>query len=756
MKYFYLIFLLFLAVGSQRVNAQSNDEASVGVTWVSNGSSTSVRQGVPLSREQCPNGYCEGFYYLKVSHKHSGKEKLAAFIPAIGGSNRIVVDDEVLEVKSDYSSVGPVVLLDKLKDRNEIKIFISAPLTNFTGVWKSSLMVSDYSELLSIQREQIFTQIYTPMLNFAVLLVFSALFFLIFHVLKKKNKIYRNFSIALFLWSGFYFFLSGIPRELNFKWGSVLHYPVRELSLIGLFLIFLRIPRKKPFPVYRAIVAMLMITVVSVIMGLAGFPYEQRVLHAIVSTLPFFLLFPSQLILRDLTSKLLFSFGILCLLGQISDSIKLLEVYGFHYSVPFLNRWTFPPLLIAAFADCIIQFSGSFHHLRAHLFKAKAYARTILNLAEDGLSHDTINYLLKVVARICGFNRVSLAQRQQDGSYRIVKLYGSDFSAEGSLIEKEKIPEIEQSIAWGEIVFGTVQKVNIGWKTSSFTSVPVPAVKNPPYLLLLSDPKKINLNTEDIIPYLSQISSAIWTNLERTKEQNLRIQTEQKFGSLVKQLDPHLYEFISNNLNRLDEQHQLVSDTRGIVFFDQKSYSTMTENFDDATMAKFAKCVGDWVAASTVRYGARISNFSGDAYLLEVFGIGSESEESIALRTLKLVWSLADTLGDLNRILLKEGFNPITFRFGAHIGRVTSANLDFIHKGLSNSIGDTVNVAARLQTLAKVGTICISGELSNYAKGKFVLAEIPKQYVKGRSKMIEIYSMVGVVENSTDSEGVVA
>jgi adenylate cyclase len=149
------------------------------------------------------------------------------------------------------------------------------------------------------------------------------------------------------------------------------------------------------------------------------------------------------------------------------------------------------------------------------------------------------------------------------------------------------------------------------------------------------------------------------------------------------------------------------------------------------------------VTKSAARYGARISNFAGDAFLLEAFSIGAESEHSIAQRTLNLAWHLSQTMGELNQILLKEDFHPITFRFGAHIGNVAAANLDFIQKGLSNSIGDTVNVTARLQSIAKAGSIYISGELAQYITDEFVIAAVPKQYVKGRSKKIDIFSLVG-------------
>ena len=715
-----------------------------------------------LAQQMSGRDCCLGKYTIKIKKsdlisKLGKNEHNVFYIPGIGGVSHISINNVKFPLKeSDYTDSGlvlPMPEFSTLPEVFDISISLSGQTPSyfigFSRLGKSPV-IGEFMSITEGRDRNNYYQNTVPFFNAITLFIFSITFFLIYIILNKRNGTYRNFSIALFTWSLFYLFLSGYIRGINFYLGSILHFPARTLASFGLFLLVSRAVVNSISLVPVAVRVYFIAITVECFFGFMGLPVFQSLTFTLVSIFSFYPLIKFRANLKgDLIGSIIGILGVLVTVGQFLDSIKLHQgLFNLNFELPYLNRFTFVPLLLVSFGDAIIQFSSSFHQLRTHLFKAKSYARTILHSAKEGLSHDNVNYFLKVTSKICGFYRVSLAQKQEDGSYKVIKLYGSKFSADGSIVSLDKSVDIKSAVLDGKVVFGSVQGIAEGWKTSEFVAVPVPEEKNPPYLMLLSDPKKTNLNSKDVLPYLSQISSAIWTNLERTKEQYLRVQTEKKFSSLVHKLDPSLYEFITSNMNKIENPDQLISSTRGIVFFDQKAYSTMTEDFDDTTMSRFARIVGEWVTNSAARYGARISNFAGDAFLLETFSIGSESEESIAERTLSLVWNLAQTMGELNQILLKEGFTPITFRFGAHIGNVAAANLDFIQKGLSNSIGDTVNVAARLQSLAKAGCIYISGELEKYVLEKFVTTPVPKQYVKGRMRKIDIFSLVGKVESS--------
>ena len=733
-----------------------------------NKSKISVNPNSFLIQQLNGNDCCIGKYLISINKNEilsqlNDTDNNVLYIPGIGGANTVTINGKEFRLKnSNFTNSGivlPFPRLSSLPENFDISIAISGTQSSyFVGFSRlgKAPVIGEFMQTTIERDKNNYYQNTIPLFNSITLFVFSFTFFLIYLILNKKNSLYKNFSIALFTWAIFYLFLSGYIRELNFNLGSALHFPARTLASYGLFLLVTRAIYNPNEIIPTALHVFLFTILLELFFGWMGMPVYQSLTFSLVSIFSFYPLKNFRLNLKnDLIGNIIGVLGILVLIGQLFDSIKLHQgLINSNFEFPYLNRFTFLPLLLVSFGDAILQFSGSFHQLRNHLFKAKSYARIVLHTAKDGLSHDNVSYFLKVTSKICGFTRVSLAQKQEDCSYRIVKLHGSKFSVENATVDFSKTPDIKESVDEGKIVFGSVRTIADGWKTAEFVAVPVPEEKNPPYLMLLSDPIQSNLISVDMLPYLSQISSAIWVNLERTREHSLRLQTEKKFSSLVQRLDPSLYEFILNNMNKMIDPDHLSSSRRGIVFFDQKGYSTMTEEFDDITMGRFARIIGEWVTTSAARFGARVSSFAGDAFLLETFNIGAELDGSIALRTLDLVWNLAQGMGELNQILLKEGFSPVTFRFGAHIGTVAAANLDFIQKGLSNSIGDTVNVAARLQSLAKPGSIYVSGDLAEYVENKFMITAVPKQYVKGRMKRIDIYSLVGKVEASPqDAEG---
>lgn len=728
--------------------------------------SSQVNPASSLVHQVPTRACCNGIYSTVISkndiRKKTGNTDLRVlYLPGVGGVTDITIDKSKVAIEGmDHTSDGlivPLPNLDELPDKFKVDVQVEGSPSYFVGFSRVGKWpeIGSFDQLAKKREQNTYYQQTVPLFTAILLLIFSSAFIIIYYSLNKRTSLYRNFAVALATWSLFYLFLSGEARSLHFEIGSLLHFPARTIAAYGLLLLVARASSISEKGVQNYGYIFLAVIIVETILGIFGLPIHQSALFALSSILSFAPLISFRPKRDDPIGFVIGVLGAITVMGQVVDALKIHQgLLGIQMQAPFVNRITFPPLLLVSFGDCIIQFTKSFHQLRLHLFRAKSSARAILHAAKEGLSHNNVGYYLKVTGKICGYSRVSLAQRNEDGVYKIVKLVGSTFAAEGVPVDLSKGEAMANVVKTGRIAFDSVRKVSAGWNTADYAAVPVPETPNPPYLMLLSDPKSSSEKSLDVLLYLSQISSAIWTNLERTREQELRAQSERKFGQLVQKLDPSLYDFVMKNLDKIVDPSSPIAEIRGIIFFDQKGYSSIVEDFDNHTMARFAEIVGSWVTQSVARYGARVSSFAGDAFLLETFALASESVGELAKRTVSLVWDLGATMSELNQLLLKAGFTPILFRFGAHIGSVATANLDFINQGLHNSIGDTVNVAARLQSLAKGGCIYLSGDLEQYIREHFITRLVPKKYVKGRQKPIEIYELVGKVveENSDDGE----
>src|SRR6201988_3428264 len=75
------------------------------------------------------------------------------------------------------------------------------------------------------------------------------------------------------------------------------------------------------------------------------------------------------------------------------------------------------------------------------------------------------------------------------------------------------------------------------------------------------------------------------------------------------------------------------------------------------------------------------------------------------------------------------------FRIGVHVG-------DIIVQG-DNLFGDAVNVAARLETLAEPGGICVSGTVRDQIRDKlpYALEDMSEQQVKNIARPVRVYSV---------------
>jgi class 3 adenylate cyclase len=58
-------------------------------------------------------------------------------------------------------------------------------------------------------------------------------------------------------------------------------------------------------------------------------------------------------------------------------------------------------------------------------------------------------------------------------------------------------------------------------------------------------------------------------------------------------------------------------------------------------------------------------------------------------------------------------------------------------------LGDAVNVAQRLESIAQPGQILIGGPTYEKVKDKFRLNEIGQQRVKGKDKEVAVYEVLG-------------
>ena len=99
----------------------------------------------------------------------------------------------------------------------------------------------------------------------------------------------------------------------------------------------------------------------------------------------------------------------------------------------------------------------------------------------------------------------------------------------------------------------------------------------------------------------------------------------------------------------------------------------------------------------------------------------------------------------LNKKWISEGQNPLITRIGIHTGDAIVGNLGSSERLNYTAIGDSINIASRLEAINKnyKTNIIVSGAVYKEIKDKFVMRFVDRVIVKGRTKGINIYELLG-------------
>jgi len=143
--------------------------------------------------------------------------------------------------------------------------------------------------------------------------------------------------------------------------------------------------------------------------------------------------------------------------------------------------------------------------------------------------------------------------------------------------------------------------------------------------------------------------------------------------------------------------HSLQRRLAAIVVADVVGYSRLMEADEAATLANLRELRSGVIEPAVMRHHGRIFKVMGDGFLIE-FGSAVDAVTA-ALEMQRAATAVAASRD--RRLLLRVGVN---------LG-------DVIDDG-SDVLGDDVNVAARLQTQAAPGGICISANVHGEIDGK--------------------------------------
>jgi class 3 adenylate cyclase len=182
----------------------------------------------------------------------------------------------------------------------------------------------------------------------------------------------------------------------------------------------------------------------------------------------------------------------------------------------------------------------------------------------------------------------------------------------------------------------------------------------------------------------------------------------------------------------------LFTDMVGFTTFSEKS----GEEFAFRLMQGVAKLTGEAVRAE----GGVVQGFTGDG-VMAVFGAPVAYEDA-PLRACRAALSVLDRLDKASRDFEKKFAIRPELRIGVNTGLAVVGEVQD-GKGGVTAMGDAVNVAARLQSLAEPGTTYLSEATHRLAQGQIEAAPQGEHQLKGKAKSLKVYKLTGLRQDTT-------
>jgi len=205
---------------------------------------------------------------------------------------------------------------------------------------------------------------------------------------------------------------------------------------------------------------------------------------------------------------------------------------------------------------------------------------------------------------------------------------------------------------------------------------------------------------------------------------------------------PHLAQKILTARSTLEGERKLVT----VLFCDLQGSTPLAERIGPERMHEILNRFFELALAAVHRYEGTVNQFLGDGFMA-LFG-APVAHEDHALRAALAALELRQNLRSLNTELDPQG-TPLHIRMGINTGPVVVGSIGDNLRMDYTAVGDTTNLASRLQTMADPDTI-LSSE-ATYALVQFYLDCVPlgAREVKGKSQPVMVFRIDGARERRT-------
>ncbi len=250
-----------------------------------------------------------------------------------------------------------------------------------------------------------------------------------------------------------------------------------------------------------------------------------------------------------------------------------------------------------------------------------------------------------------------------------------------------------------------------------------------------------------ILPLLYPLASAVFVCaayivLQYAMERKAKKRLEGIFGKYVsKEVAASIVQGGEESL-KLGGQKKEVA----VLFVDIRNFTPLSETLLPEQVVEVLNRYLEFTTKAIFGNQGTVDKFIGDA-TMAIFNAPLEVEDYV-FKAVKTGWDMAGAAEVLEREMEALVGQKVGFGIGINCGEAVIGNIGTSSRMDYTAIGNTVNLAARLEAQAGVGEVVISPLVYERLRGRIQVESLGKRNLKGIAGEMEIYRVVGINEES--------
>jgi len=197
----------------------------------------------------------------------------------------------------------------------------------------------------------------------------------------------------------------------------------------------------------------------------------------------------------------------------------------------------------------------------------------------------------------------------------------------------------------------------------------------------------------------------------------------------------HLADKILTTRSSLEGERKIVT----VLFADVANYTAMSEKLDPEEVLQILGGAFKIMMDETHKYEGTINQFTGDG-VMAIFG-APVAHENHAQRSCYTALSIQHAMADYSAGVEKKYGIDFKIRIGLNSGPVIVSAIGDDLRMDYTAVGDTTNLAARMENMAKPGAIFVSANTHKIVERYFEFDLVGKAEVKGKEQPQDIYEL---------------